>query len=247
VGSGPAPWSRLLAPLHRRHAIRQLERLRARVPEGPHRVVLPAVFRGRGLFRTLRPKQNAWEIERCFEAVRALAPRRVVEIGTHHGGTLLLWTEAAAEDAVVVSVDLPDGPFGGGYPAAKAPFLEAFARGRQRVVLVRADSHLPATRARVVEALGGAPIDFLFVDGDHSYAGARADLADYGPLVRPGGLVAFHDVVPDPTAPATEVHRLWAELRARHAVREWIDPTPGAYAIGIGAIEVPAGGLTGLP
>ena len=39
-------------------------------------------------------------------------------------------------------------------------------------------------------------MDFLFIDGDHSYEGVKRDFADYAPLVRPGGLIAFHDIVP---------------------------------------------------
>ena len=34
-------------------------------------------------------------------------------------------------------------------------------------------------------------IDFLFLDGDHSYEGVRRDFENYAPLVRPGGIVAL--------------------------------------------------------
>jgi predicted O-methyltransferase YrrM len=34
----------------------------------------------------------------------------------------------------------------------------------------------------------------LFVDADHRLAGVAGDLQLYAPLVRPGGLVAMHDV-----------------------------------------------------
>lgn len=37
-------------------------------------------------------------------------------------------------------------------------------------------------------------IDLLFIDGDHGYASVLTDWLLYNPLVRPGGLVAFHDV-----------------------------------------------------
>jgi hypothetical protein len=39
------------------------------------------------------------------------------------------------------------------------------------------------------------PIRFLWVDGDHTYAGTREDWELFGPHVVPGGLVAFHDVL----------------------------------------------------
>ena len=35
--------------------------------------------------------------------------------------------------------------------------------------------------------------DLVFIDGDHSYEGTRADVTRYGPLVRIGGRIVFHD------------------------------------------------------
>jgi predicted O-methyltransferase YrrM len=37
------------------------------------------------------------------------------------------------------------------------------------------------------------PIDFLFIDGDHSYEGVRRDWAEWTPHVAPSGYVALHD------------------------------------------------------
>jgi predicted O-methyltransferase YrrM len=37
------------------------------------------------------------------------------------------------------------------------------------------------------------PVDVVFVDGDHSEDGCRADWELWHPFVRPGGLVLFHD------------------------------------------------------
>jgi MMP 1-O-methyltransferase len=38
------------------------------------------------------------------------------------------------------------------------------------------------------------PIDLLFIDGDHSYEGVVKDYLDWAPLVKKGGIIAFHDV-----------------------------------------------------
>lgn len=41
--------------------------------------------------------------------------------------------------------------------------------------------------------------DLLLIDADHSEAGVRRDYEDYAPLVRPGGVIAFHDALKRPT------------------------------------------------
>jgi cephalosporin hydroxylase len=38
-------------------------------------------------------------------------------------------------------------------------------------------------------------INFLFIDGNHTYASALADFLLYYPLVKKGGIIAFHDTV----------------------------------------------------
>ena len=39
------------------------------------------------------------------------------------------------------------------------------------------------------------PLELLFIDGDHSYEGAKADFERWRAFVRPGGHVLFHDAV----------------------------------------------------
>jgi len=38
-----------------------------------------------------------------------------------------------------------------------------------------------------------SPLAFAFIDGDHSYAGARCDADAVTPLIAEGGILAFHD------------------------------------------------------
>jgi len=37
-------------------------------------------------------------------------------------------------------------------------------------------------------------VDILFIDGDHSYEGVKADFEKYVPFVKKGGLIYMHDV-----------------------------------------------------
>lgn len=42
-------------------------------------------------------------------------------------------------------------------------------------------------------ATAAVAVDFVFIDGDHSYAACQADIRAWTPLVKPGGVIAFHD------------------------------------------------------
>ena len=37
------------------------------------------------------------------------------------------------------------------------------------------------------------PIDYLFIDGDHSYAAVKQDFNDWFPFVKQGGIISMHD------------------------------------------------------
>ncbi len=46
--------------------------------------------------------------------------------------------------------------------------------------------------AKSLAAKRGA-VDFIFIDGDHSYDACQADIAAWTPFVKRGGVIAFHD------------------------------------------------------
>jgi len=179
----------------------------------------------------LAPIQVEEEISLLFSDAAKLRPRAVLEIGTSMGGTFYLWTRAAAPDAILVSVDLPGGKFGGGYSSLRTPLYRRFARERQTVHLLRADSHSPETARTVKSLFQDRPVDFLFIDGDHTYEGALQDWKMYGPMVRPGGLVAFHDVAMN--YQDTQVKKLWDEIRGQYQYREYLVHPKGFYGIGV--------------
>lgn len=78
------------------------------------------------------------------------------------------------------------------------------------------DTHSPAARS-LAESCG--PLDFLFIDAGHSYDDVAADHRDYEPLVKPGGLIAFHDALLRPNYPEVEV---WRFLEALEKRAPWI-------------------------
>src|SRR6202021_3047068 len=107
----------------------------------------------------------------------------------------------------VVRFQLPRGQFGGGYPRRKMALVPRFPRNRQQLPLIRGDSHTPETLDRVERLLTSDKLDYLFIDGDHTYDGVKRDFEMYSPLVRSGGMIAFHDIVVHTKEKSCEVDR----------------------------------------
>lgn len=185
-----------------------------------------------------RPIQRKSEIERLVEIVASLRPATVCEIGAAGGGTLFLFTRAAAPEATLVTVDVQFDP-------ARKAALRSFARDGQEVVCLEGDSHSRETLRAVEDSFAGRPLDLLFIDGDHSYEGVSADFQLYSPLVRRGGLVVFHDIVPDyrtryglkTRTDAGGVPLFWSEVKAAHAAVEEIVEDAGQDGYGIGVLR----------
>ncbi|MEM4004410.1 MAG: class I SAM-dependent methyltransferase, partial [Desulfurococcaceae archaeon] len=81
---------------------------------------------------------------------------------TASGGTLFLFCQVAEPDATVISVDLPGGLFGGGYPEWRIPLYKSFAKEGQRIHLIRVDSHDPKTLEIVKRILGDIKLDLIY-------------------------------------------------------------------------------------
>ena len=193
----------------------------------------------------LAPIQVPGELRQFLEIVGsgdARPLRAVLEIGTARGGTLFLLAAVAADDAIVISIDLPQGRFGGGYAPRRARIYRRFARPGQTVRLFRLDSHDPGTRERVVEALHGRELDLLLVDGDHTRDGLLADLRMYSGMVAAGGYVGLHDIVPGAPEHVGGGPAVWEELRALPGCVEIVEnPAQGGYGIGLIRKATPAG------
>jgi predicted O-methyltransferase YrrM len=188
---------------------------------------------------SIRPMQVESEIRGFLEAVAVEPPRTVLEIGTGRGGTLFLLARAADERALLVSIDAPEGDAAFcGRPAYKRRerLYAALGRPEQRIAYIAADSHEEETKARVQATLKGEPLDLLFIDGDHTFEGVEADYRMYAPLVRSGGLVAFHDIVPGPPEAVGGVPDFWAQVRRPDSLEFVADRNQGCC--GIGALRV---------
>ncbi len=231
---------RLFWAEHLEEAARDLDALRVQLPTRSMLLTLPLLFRGAGHYRTLGLKQNLVEFEAFVEYLQPDSFSTVLEIGTMKGGTLYLWCQLCRPDAHVLSIDLPSGRFGGGYTSKLELLFHRFKQKAQTLTCIRGDSHAASTLKEFKSRLNGRMLDFLFIDGDHTYDGVRRDFEDYAPFVRTGGVIAFHDIVFNPLNAADfEVWRFWDEIKKQHSdAVEFIEPQNSQRrTIGIGAIR----------
>jgi len=91
---------------------------------------------------TISPSQVKEEITVLLKIIKSLKPRTILEIGTARDGTFFLFAQVAEPGAVIISIDLPGGSFGDGYPEWKIPFYKFFAGyPTLRIHLIRGNSH----------------------------------------------------------------------------------------------------------
>lgn len=181
----------------------------------------------------IRPWQYESEFIQLLEHYYALKPTRVMEIGTANGGTLFSHCKLAADNATIISVDLPGGKFGGGYPDWKIPIYEDFAKSNQNLHLIRASSYDPSTLEMVKGILKGDLLDYIFIDGDHTYDGVKKDFDMYLPLVKPGGSIIFHDIAWHKNS-TCQVDKFWQDTKSGYKNHEFIqDKESGKFGIGI--------------
>jgi predicted O-methyltransferase YrrM len=206
-----------------------------RVPAGadPDRTVEMIAWDSNHFYRIIHAMQVPAEVRGLVKELETIKPKRLMEIGTAGGGTLFMISRAVDPQALIISLDLPGGMWGGGYPWWKSRVYRGMSLPGQRVELVRADSHDPKSFERVRAILGNKQLDFLFIDGDHTYEGVKKDFEMYGPLVRRGGLIGFHDISDHPTRAGGEVPRFWRQLAATRPVQEFIEKPNQGYGIGL--------------
>ena len=176
-------------------------------------------FRGYGVYRSIRPLQRRSELLALLKQIDPAKIESVLEIGTAWGGTLYSWCRYFQNLSNGVSVDLPGGAFGGGYPETRKQLYEEFATDAE-LSFVRANSHSKDTFETVREALPNDGVDFVFIDGDHTYEGIKQDFEDYTSLLSTNGIVVLHDILGNPYDPDVQVDKFWEEISCKYDTTE---------------------------
>lgn len=127
------------------------------------------------------------EAEMLFALTRMLMPETVLEIGVGLAGSTITLAEALRLNGRgrLVGLDLSQGSIARTRRLLRYHGLDSLAD------FVLGDSHSPDTRDHLRQMLG--QVDILFIDGDHTFEGCRMDFEMYEPLLRPSGIIVFHD------------------------------------------------------
>lgn len=136
------------------------------------------------------PLTQTTERERQCLAHHAAGRRKLVEIGVWHGVTTCYLRRSMRKDGEILCVD-------------------PYRRGRlgfsaQRRIARRTVSKIRNGRVRWIRMTGEAagrcyqladegPVDFIFIDGDHSYDGLQRDWEAWNRHLARSGIVALHD------------------------------------------------------
>ena len=177
--------------------------------------------------------QQADEFAWLYAMIADLRPSRVLEIGTLEGGWLYAISDACAPGATLVAVDCD----------SRDHLVQARARTKAELARDGFDVHFITGDSGTLEVQSAVRslvpvVDLLHIDGDHEYDGCRCDYDTYAPLVRPGGMIVFHDAQGE-----AGVAQVFREISSDYDETHFFyHEIPGQWvAMGIGVVRVPEG------
>lgn len=160
----------------------------------------------------MKQSQIPYELKKLTEIAKE--SKSFLEIGSRYGETLLHIGKELPEDSLIVSVELPNGPWGRSDSLPDLYHVADVLRYtyRHRVHLILGNSQDAGVVNQVKKV--SESFDFILIDGDHTYEGVSSDWKNYGPM---GKIVAFHDIAaemkPSGTGHIMEVPRFWFDLK----------------------------------
>lgn len=181
-------------------------------------------FEGSGRYRTIKPQQSKFEITTFLEEVEKRKPRTIVEIGTGRGGTLYMYCRYLTSAERIITVDLPQSSRS---QWNNARLWRTFSDSAE-LNFLEGDSHGDLIRSQIRTLIGPQGADLIFIDGDHSYQGVKADFHGFRPMLAKGGILAMHDINHHDTG----VPAFWSQIAPAHGGSTIISSEPPAPGIG---------------
>jgi predicted O-methyltransferase YrrM len=156
----------------------------------------------------------------------------VLEVGTYCGkSTIYLAAAARAAGQPVITVDHHHGSEENqpGWEYHDTSLVDPrtgrldtlpYARATLAAAGVEDDVIVVVGRSADVARLWRTPLGMLFIDGGHTDAAASTDYESWAPWVAPGGVLAIHDVFPDPADGGQAPYRIYQRAARSGAFTE---------------------------
>lgn len=158
--------------------------------------------------------QKPEEFAALLDLVDHHAPKIIMEIGVGNCGSTWAFSKLSSVEHIIC-IDMPGGPWGGSSKEDTAKRLEAITQASGvPISFISGNSQGKEALEAVVKVLGEKTIDFLFIDGDHSYEGVKTDFLTYSPFVSKPGLIGIHDICVHPHVAHCYVNLFWDEVKA---------------------------------
>ena len=176
------------------------------------------------------------EYEELLSIYSKLKPKNVLEIGSLLGFSLKHFMHYAENGATVISIDLPVRDFCG--PADYRVKEQEHNYSKEwpkwakqnniKLYLIKGMSQWGLSLEQVKAIT--SELDFLFIDGNHMYEYVKKDFEMYSPLVKKGGMVAFHDIAENEEG---GVFNYWNDLKKNYKHQEILHSDKKEKGIGI--------------
>jgi len=177
---------------------------------------------GRG---TIRVPGGTSDTEAWILAALAKGSHRLFEFGTCTGKTAYLWARNQPSDGTVTTLTLGPDQHAAYQPAAKDdPVAERYAKQESRFTRFLYSG--TEVEAQVQQLHGDSKqfddtpyagsCDVVFVDGSHAYSYVVSDSTKALRMVRPGGLVLWHDYSPESPGVFQALNELARRIPLRH-------------------------------
>jgi hypothetical protein len=136
--------------------------------------------------------QRLWD-----RAIALTPPARVVEIGSYHGRSAIVFGRAVEPGVEVYAIDPHAGNDRGpqqirGEADEGQADHETFVANLAEAGVDGTVRHIRMPSQEAHQAVDGE-VDVLYIDGAHRYVPARDDIRDWGARVRDGGTLLIHD------------------------------------------------------
>jgi predicted O-methyltransferase YrrM len=166
--------------------------------------------------------QNSWltGLIGCIDYVKQrIKVEKMVEIGSYQGESTTLFAhmfnpkELYAVDPFLNGYDEFDG-------SSTGDFTNVIHNFNLRINQFSCIKHIKTLSYEAVDQFENDSLDFVYIDGDHTYEGVNKDITMYLPKIKVGGFIAGHDLGRESVTKA--LRNQLGEVDARFEDSSWV-------------------------